>query len=580
MVSPIAIEDARTLGPYRLLRPLGEHVWVAERPGGEPVAVQAVPAGAAADPRFPGQVAAARTLSAARVAPVVETDLDTTSLVGASLVGASPDDASPAEGTGLGTALEADGPWLASAYIAGPSLAELVREQGPLPGPAALELAARLAEGLREMHAAGVVHGNLKPSNVVLAPDGPRLTGYGIWNAAEVPGQDPGFLSPEQVLGQDTGAPADIFSLGAVLAFAAGGHGPFGSGSAAALMYRLVNSRAELDQLDPDVRAVAERGLAKEPADRPTAAELMAVLEDLRPSGEWRELGLPVTVPAPRQPAAEAQAGVAAGPAEAGPLAGAGAGAGAGARTGTGALAAAGAWMGRAWQALTSGNRRNGGWRALAPVWITGSVLAVLAAVVLLATGIVFPGRSGQAEPQAGAVVAATGSQQAPAANSAAGASSGPASAPGQAKLTRVASSSPLIAGGSSASVFVSLPAVRAAAPAVVAAAKAAPAGAKPAGSATSTGPGKSTAPAKSAAPTSKPSSSAPSASATASASPTASSGPSASPSAPAPSASASAPDSSPPASSAPASSAPASSPPGTSSADPSSTASGPAAAG
>ncbi len=151
MVSPITIEDARTLGPYRLLRPLGEHVWVAQRPGGEPVAVQAVPAEAAADPRFPGQVAAARTLSAARVAPLVETDLEHPSLVGASLVGASlagtsvagasMDDASPAEGAGLGTALEADGPWLASAYIAGPSLAELVREQGPLPGPAALELA-------------------------------------------------------------------------------------------------------------------------------------------------------------------------------------------------------------------------------------------------------------------------------------------------------------------------------------------------------------------------------------------------------------------------------------------------------
>ena len=99
-------------------------------------------------------------------------------------------------------------PWLASMYVAGPSLAEAVHEHGPSPDPAVLGLAAGLAAGLRDMHAAGLLHRNLKPSNVVLAEDGPRLIGYGSWNAAELPGNDPGFLSPEQVLAQDFGRPA------------------------------------------------------------------------------------------------------------------------------------------------------------------------------------------------------------------------------------------------------------------------------------------------------------------------------------------------------------------------------------
>ncbi len=236
MVTPLEIDDTGTLGPYRLLRLLGDGgVFLGQPPDGQAVAVQAIPAELAADPGFRAEVAAARTVSDAFVAPVVDADLD-----------------GPV-------------PWLASRYVAGPSLAEAVREHGPSPVPAVLGLAAGLAAGLRDMHAAGLLHRNLKPSNVVLAEDGPKLIGYGIWNAAELPGQDPGFLSPEQVLAHDFGPASDMFSLGAVLAFAGSGHGPFGSGSIAALMYRLVNSPAQIDDLGAALRPVVAGCLAKRP---------------------------------------------------------------------------------------------------------------------------------------------------------------------------------------------------------------------------------------------------------------------------------------------------------------------------
>ena len=269
MVTPLETEDTGTLGPYRLLRQLGDGgVFLGLPPDGQAAAVQAIPAELAADPGFRDEVAAARTVSAAFVAPVVDADLD-----------------GPV-------------PWLASMYVAGPSLAEAVHEHGPSPDPAVLGLAAGLAAGLRDMHAAGLLHRNLKPSNVVLAEDGPRLIGYGSWNAAELPGKEPGFLSPEQVLAQDFGPASDIFSLGAVLAFAGSGHGPFGSGSVAALMYRLVNSPAQLEDLGAGLRPVVADCLAKRPSDRPTAGGLLAELAALPPV----PAPVPVPVPAPHRP--------------------------------------------------------------------------------------------------------------------------------------------------------------------------------------------------------------------------------------------------------------------------------------
>ncbi len=180
-------------------------------------------------------------------------------------------------------------PWLATAYVAGPSLAEAVEGQGPLPPESVLALAAGLAEGLQAIHAAGVVHRDMKPSNVLLAADGPRVIDFGISRAREasmltqtgtVMGS-PGYLSPEQAEGQVVGPPSDVFSLGGVLVFAATGEGPFGSGPTPALMYRVVAKEPNLAQVPDQVRPLIERCLAKDPADRPTPGELLTDLDAL-----------------------------------------------------------------------------------------------------------------------------------------------------------------------------------------------------------------------------------------------------------------------------------------------------------
>ncbi len=186
-------------------------------------------------------------------------------------------------------------PWLATAYVSGPSLSEAVAEQGPMPASSVMMLAAGLAEGLAAIHAAGVVHRDLKPSNVLLAHDGPRVIDFGISRATEssmltqagtVVGS-PGFMSPEQAEGGEVGPPSDVFSLGAVLTFAATGAGPFGSGSTPALVYRVVHSDPDIDGLPDGLRQLVRRCLAKDPAGRPTTDELLAELGASHAAEDW-----------------------------------------------------------------------------------------------------------------------------------------------------------------------------------------------------------------------------------------------------------------------------------------------------
>jgi serine/threonine protein kinase len=202
---------------------------------------------------------------------------------------------------GLFTALvvdadtESDVPWLATAYIAGPSLAEAVARNGPLPAVSVLALAAGLAESIGAIHAAGVVHRDLKPANVLLADDGPRVIDFGISRAAEATSLtgtgfvvgSPGFMSPEQAEGREVGPPSDIFSLGSVLVFAAAGRGPFGAGSTAALVYRIVHTSPELDRLPAELRPLVGRCLAKDPGDRPAAADVLAGVGAVQPAPGW-----------------------------------------------------------------------------------------------------------------------------------------------------------------------------------------------------------------------------------------------------------------------------------------------------
>jgi len=254
--------DPLFIGPYKLLGQLGSggmgRVFLGLSAGGRRVAVKVIRPELAADPqfraRFRREVVAARKVSGLFTNVVVDADVD-----------------GPV-------------PWLATAYVAGPSLAQAVSEHGPLPSGSVLALAAGLAESLAAIHAAGLVHRDLKPSNVLLAEDGPRVIDFGISRAVEATSLtntglvigSPGFMSPEQAEGGVIGPPSDMFSLGAVLAFAATGEGPFGSGSTAALVFRVVYGAPGLDQVPVQVRPLIERCLAKDPGDRPAATEFLA----------------------------------------------------------------------------------------------------------------------------------------------------------------------------------------------------------------------------------------------------------------------------------------------------------------
>jgi hypothetical protein len=269
--------DPGQIGPYRLVGRLGRggmgHVYLGLSAGGRPVAVKVIRADLAADPefrvRFAREVAAVRQVSGLFTALVVDADVE--------------------------SAL----PWLATAYVAGPSLAEAVTGDGPMAARPALALAAGLAESLSAIHAAGVVHCDLKPSNVLLSPDGPRVIDFGISRAAG-PGMStvsaagvgwvtgsPGFMSPEQALGGEIGPPSDIFSLGAVLSFATTGRGPFGRGSRPEVAYRLVYGRPDLGEIPAGLRPLVERCLAKDPVQRPTADEVLDAANDGQPAPGW-----------------------------------------------------------------------------------------------------------------------------------------------------------------------------------------------------------------------------------------------------------------------------------------------------
>src|SRR5580658_1056636 len=262
--------DPRLIGPFRLRGVLGAggmgRVFLGASADGQLAAVKVIHDGLAADPefraRFRREVAVACKVSGPFTAPVIDADLD----------GATP--------------------WLATEYLAGPSLEEAVAEEGPMAPGAVLEVAARLAEGLAAIHAAGVVHRDLKPSNILLGPDGPRLIDFGISIASGATALtstglmigSPGFMSPEQAEGRAVGPPSDIFSLGAVLAFAAMGRGPFGPGSTVALMYRVIHRPADLGDVREEVRALVDRCLVKDPALRPTARDLLAATGAGRPA--------------------------------------------------------------------------------------------------------------------------------------------------------------------------------------------------------------------------------------------------------------------------------------------------------
>jgi serine/threonine kinase PknH len=259
-MKPLAADDPRVIGEYRLRAQLGAggmgRVYLGLSPAGRAVAIKVVHPELAGDAaflrRFGQEVAAARAVSGIYTAPVVASGLNERP------------------------------PWLATAFVPGPSLDHVVSEHGPLPEQALWPLLGGLVEALAAIHACGVVHRDLKPANVLLATDGPRVIDFGIARAADgtsltaagVVFGTPGYMSPEQAEGLDAGPASDVFALGCVVAYAAAGMGPFGGGTAAAVMYRVVHAEPVLDRVPPRLREVIAACLAKDRAARPTLRTL------------------------------------------------------------------------------------------------------------------------------------------------------------------------------------------------------------------------------------------------------------------------------------------------------------------
>ncbi|MFF3402815.1 bifunctional serine/threonine-protein kinase/ABC transporter substrate-binding protein [Streptomyces sp. NPDC002659] len=280
-MEPLRTSDPARLADYRLLGRLGAGgmgvVYLARSVGGSLVALKVIQAEYAEDAgfreRFRREADTARRMTSPWVASLVDADP------------------------------EAASPWLATTFVPGPSLGEAVAAHGPLPPRSLRVLGARLAQALGDLHAVGLVHRDVKPGNVLLALDGPRLIDFGVARDPEdtaltstgIVVGTPGFLSPEQAQGgRELGPAADIFSLGCVLAYAATGRPPFGTGTLDALLFRAVHDAPDLEGVPQELAEVVGGCLEKDPSLRPTAEALSGTLAVTAP-------GPDVSPPDPRE---------------------------------------------------------------------------------------------------------------------------------------------------------------------------------------------------------------------------------------------------------------------------------------
>ncbi|MFI6691277.1 protein kinase [Streptomyces sp. NPDC050433] len=286
-IKPLAVSDPVRIGPYLLLGRLGAggmgRVFLARADSGRTVAVKVVHEEHVSDAhfraRFRREIEAARKVGERYTAPVL--------------------DAGPGD----------EPPWVATGYVPGLSLEQVVRLYGPLPAAALHTLADGLLKALKDIHGAGIVHRDLKPSNVMLTVDGMKVIDFGIARALETSVESlltstgmaigsPGFMSPEQVRGQRAGARSDVFTLGCVLTYAATGQLPFGQGASNqhAVMFQIVEGEPDLARVeDAPLRALIARCLTKEIDQRPDVDELLADPERPRPSasgGAWLPAGV------------------------------------------------------------------------------------------------------------------------------------------------------------------------------------------------------------------------------------------------------------------------------------------------
>lgn len=286
---PLTTEDPRTVGPYRTLVRLGAGgmgvVYLARSAGGALAAVKVIRAEHAADPgfraRFRREAETAARITGPWVVPV------------------------------LGADTEAREPWLATAFVPGPSLGEVIGAGGALPAATVRALGGRLAAALVAVHEAGLIHRDVKPGNVLLALDGPRLIDFGIarhagataLTATDAVIGTPGYLAPEQASAGPLGPACDVFSLGCVLVYAATARRPFGESAAAGVLFRTIHEEPDLTGVPRSLLPLITACLAKDPADRPAASRVRDALEG--GGGEVRD---PRVVPDPRADPHEAPA--------------------------------------------------------------------------------------------------------------------------------------------------------------------------------------------------------------------------------------------------------------------------------
>lgn len=261
-MEPVGVGDPLRLGPYRLLGVLGEggmgKVYVGQDGGGTVAAVKVLRPELVHDSnlaqRFVREAHAAQVVTSKGVASV------------------------------LGAQTEGGRPWIATEFLAGITLDQAVDTCGPFAEPAVRAMAASIAGTLVDIHAAGLIHRDLKPPNIVLTSGGPRVIDFGIarpehgltlTTTGQIP-VTPGYGAPEQVLGHRVAPPADVFSLGAVLVYAASGRRAFDGGHIAAVQYEVVHGAPWLEGLPPQLRSLIEPCLEKEPALRPTPAQIIA----------------------------------------------------------------------------------------------------------------------------------------------------------------------------------------------------------------------------------------------------------------------------------------------------------------
>ncbi|AZQ35753.1 serine/threonine protein kinase [Streptomyces cyaneochromogenes] len=254
--------DPAHIGAYTLLARLGAggmgQVYLARSPGGRLVAIKVIRDEITDHPealaRFRREVETVRAVRSAYTANLIDASLDVAPY------------------------------WLATEYVSGPTLGKAVGERGALPAETCRGVLAALAEGLAAVHAHGVTHRDLKPQNVILATQGPSLIDFGIARGAGqtalteagfAPGT-PGFTAPEVLIRNEVGPAADVFALGATLAYAATGRPPFGMGEPAGVSYRAVHEPIDLAGVEPELAALVEACVAKDPAERPGLGEVIA----------------------------------------------------------------------------------------------------------------------------------------------------------------------------------------------------------------------------------------------------------------------------------------------------------------